>query len=71
VERLVNEKGRQVLPDAPAGSIVVFQMPAVAVSATGLRAQLYRGEMPAELLPPGVPEYIRRHHLYRTHPARH
>ncbi len=65
VERLVNERGCQSLPDTPAGSIVLFRMPAVAVSATGLRAQLARGEMPEELLPPGIPGYIRRHHLYQ------
>ena len=64
VDRLVNERGCQALPDAPAGSIVLFQMPAVAVSATGLRAQLARGEMPEDLLPPGVPDYIRQHRLY-------
>lgn len=65
VERLVNERGCQSLPDTPAGSIVLFRMPAVAVSATGLRAQLARGEMPEELLPPGIPGYIRRHQLYQ------
>ena len=64
VDRLVEQKGRQTLPDKPAGSIVFFQMPAVAVSATVLRQQLGRGEMPEELLPPGVSDYIRQHHLY-------
>ena len=64
VERLLDERGCQALPDTPAGSIVLFQMPPVAVSATGVRAQLARGDMPEELLPPGVPDYIRRHHLY-------
>jgi len=65
VERLVAGKGCQVLPDAPSGAIVFFQMPAVAVSATGLREQLARGEYPEELLPPGVTAYIRQHHLYQ------
>jgi nicotinate-nucleotide adenylyltransferase len=69
VEHLVRRRGSQVLSDAPAGSIVFFRMPAVAVSATGLRAQLARGEMPEQLLPPGVPEYIRRHHLYDYVPS--
>jgi nicotinate-nucleotide adenylyltransferase len=41
-------------------------MPPVAVSATGLRAQLARGEYPDELLPPGVADYIRRHRLYQA-----
>jgi nicotinate-nucleotide adenylyltransferase len=53
------------LPDAPAGSIVFFQMPPIAVSATGLREQLSRGEYPEELLPPGVADYIRQHRLYQ------
>jgi nicotinate-nucleotide adenylyltransferase len=65
VERLLAERGRDALPDAPAGSIVLFRMPPVAVSATGLRAQLARGDVPRELLPPGVADYIARHGLYR------
>jgi len=65
VDRLVEQRGAQTLPDTPAGSVVFFQMPPIAVSATGLREQLSRGEYPDELLPPGVPEYIRQHHLYR------
>ncbi len=66
VENLLAERGRDALPDAPAGNIVLFRMPPVAVSATVLRAQLARGEMPRELLPPGVPEYIASHGLYRA-----
>lgn len=66
VERLVAQRGAQTLTDSPAGSIVFFQMPPVAVSATGLRAQLARGEYPEELLPPGVSDYIRRHRLYQA-----
>jgi nicotinate-nucleotide adenylyltransferase len=65
VDRLVGERGRQTLPDAPSGAIVFFQMPPVAVSATALREQLSRGECPKELLPPGVLDYIRQHHLYQ------
>ena len=65
VDRLVEEHGRQILPDSPAGAIVFFQMPPVAVSATGLREQLSRGEYPQELLPPGVEDYIRIHRLYQ------
>lgn len=65
VDRLVTERGAQALPDSAAGSIVFFQMPPVAVSATGLREQLARGEYPDELLPAGVSDYIKRHHLYR------
>jgi nicotinate-nucleotide adenylyltransferase len=65
VEQLVAERGRQALPDAPSGSIVFFQMPPIAVSATGLREQLSRGEYPEALLPPGVADYIRQHRLYQ------
>jgi nicotinate-nucleotide adenylyltransferase len=65
VEQLVAQRGAQALPDAPAGSIVFFQMPPVAVSATGLRRQLARGESPEALLPAGVADYIRQHQLYR------
>ena len=66
VDRMVAQRGAQALPDTPAGSVVFFQMPPVAVSATGLREQLTRGECPEELLPPGVFDYLRRHHLYRN-----
>jgi nicotinate-nucleotide adenylyltransferase len=69
VEHMVAQAGRQSLPDTPSGSIVFFQMPAVAVSATVLRQQLGRGEMPEELLPPGVSDYIRQHHLYHHRTA--
>jgi nicotinate-nucleotide adenylyltransferase len=65
VERLVAQRGVQALPDEAAGSVVFFQMPPVAVSATGLRRQLARGEFPEALLPAGVADYIRRHQLYR------
>lgn len=70
VDRLVDEHGCQALPDAPCGSIVFFQMPPVAVSATALREQLARGEYPEELLPPGVSGYIRRHRLYQDQAPR-
>lgn len=39
---------------------------AVDVSATAIRAALQRGEAPAALLPDGVLDYIRQHHLYRN-----
>ena len=66
VAGLLDEHGREALPDAPAGTIVFFRMPPVPVSATALRAALARGERPAELLPPGVLDYIDRHRLYRN-----
>jgi nicotinate-nucleotide adenylyltransferase len=66
VDRLVEQRGRQALPDEPAGSVVFFQMPPVAVSATALREQLARGEYPEDLLPPGVADYIQQHRLYQN-----
>ena len=65
LETELQARGRDALPDAPAGSIVLFRMPAVAVSATGLRAQLERGERPDDLSPPAVLDYIESHRLYR------
>lgn len=64
LETLLARCGRQSLPDAPAGAVVFFSMPAVAVSATVLRQQLAAGERPAALLPPGVLDYIEEHSLY-------
>jgi nicotinate-nucleotide adenylyltransferase len=68
VEAEVARRGRDALPEAPAGSIVFFRMPAVAVSATGLRAQLAAGERPDALSPPAVLDYIQSHRLYRRSP---
>jgi len=68
VDAEVARRGRDALPDAPAGSIVFFRMPAGAVSATGLRAQLAAGERPDALSPPAVLDYIQSHRLYRRSP---
>ena len=70
VDALVATHGRDALPDAPAGAIVFFGMPPVPVSATALRAQLARGERPAELVPGAVLDYIRTHKLYRQETER-
>jgi nicotinate-nucleotide adenylyltransferase len=64
VEQLVQEHGRDALPDEPAGSIVFFVMPPVPVSATVLRERLAAGERPAELVPAAVLDYIESHRLY-------
>lgn len=66
VEALLAAHGRDALPDSPSGAIVFFRMPPVPVSATALRERLALGERPAELLPPGVLDYIERHGLYRN-----
>jgi nicotinate-nucleotide adenylyltransferase len=69
VEALVRSRGRDALPDAPAGAIVFFSMPPVPVSATALRAALARGERPAELVAPQVLHYIESHRLYGAAPG--
>jgi nicotinate-nucleotide adenylyltransferase len=68
VEAELARRGREALPDAPAGSIVFFRMPAVPVSATALRAQLGRGERPDGLSAPAVLDYIETNGLYRQQP---
>jgi len=65
LEHELAARGRQALPDAAAGAIVLFSMPAVPVSATALRAQLQRGERPDGLSPPAVLDYIGSNGLYR------
>ena len=64
IDALLADHGAQTLADAPAGTIVTFTMPPVAVSATGIRRQLSRGEEPVGLLPAGVIDYIRANQLY-------
>ncbi len=60
------QHGADSIGDQAAGRVVAFRMPAVAVSASGIRQQLLRGEDPGELLAPGVLDYIRRHRLYEN-----
>lgn len=50
---------------APAGAIVRFDMTALAISATDLRARLARGASCRYLAPTAVLDYIRHHRLYR------
>ena len=66
VDGWYGQHGADSIGYQPAGRIVAFRMPAVAVSASGIRQQLLRGEDPGELLPPGVLDYIRRHRLYEN-----
>jgi ribosome-associated protein len=70
VRALVDVHACEDLPDAPAGSIVFFPMPPMQVSGSALRDRLARGGRPAELLPPGVLDYIDRNRLYRATPPR-
>jgi len=47
---------------------VALAMPAMAVSATEIRARIARGDDITALVPPGVARYIDQHHLYRGTP---
>jgi nicotinate-nucleotide adenylyltransferase len=49
----------------PDGRAMLVPMAPLDISASDIRARLARGEDVSALLPPGVPEYIRRHGLYR------
>ncbi|MDH3458618.1 MAG: nicotinate-nucleotide adenylyltransferase [Gemmatimonadota bacterium] len=53
------------MPDLPWAAELV-EVPAVAVSATDVRARLRRGESVTGLIPDAVAEYITTHGLYRT-----
>lgn len=53
------------LRSAPGGTIVRFDMTALAISATDLRARLVRGASCRYLAPTAVLDYIRHHRLYR------
>lgn len=48
----------------PGGRWIDLAMPPLAVSATGIRQTLARGQSPDGLLDPAVARYIAQHHLY-------
>jgi nicotinate-nucleotide adenylyltransferase len=52
--------------NTPAGLAFLTTTLAIDVSATEIRAALQRGEHPLSLIPHGVLDYIKIHHLYRT-----
>jgi nicotinate-nucleotide adenylyltransferase len=54
------------LRNTPHGLTCLATNLAVDVSATEIRALLLRGERPDSLMPPGVLDYIKLHHLYRN-----
>ncbi|MGJ7578980.1 nicotinate (nicotinamide) nucleotide adenylyltransferase [Variovorax sp. RHLX14] len=55
------------LPGLPAGArFETLELPAVATSATDIRARAARGQDIARLVPPAVARYIERHHLYAS-----
>ena len=54
------------LPEGHPGADAVFvQGPMVGVSGTEIRTRIRAGESVAEMVPPGVAEFIERHRLYR------
>jgi nicotinate-nucleotide adenylyltransferase len=69
VEAIVAKSGRDALSNTRAGSLVFFRMPPVAVSSTALRMALKANSpqtaLVANLMPPGVFQYITTHSLYR------
>ena len=54
----------RVLHESPAGAILAADMPALEISATGIRARNARGRNIHYLLPDAVADYIQTHELY-------
>ncbi len=54
----------RVLHESPGGAILVMDMPALEISATGIRARNARGRNIHYLLPDAVADYIQTHELY-------
>ena len=69
VEAMVQAHGSDALTNSPAGSIVFFRMPPVAVSSTQMRMALQANSpqtaLVANLLPAGVFQYLQQHKLYK------
>ncbi len=57
--------GASALHEAAAGSILVIDMPALEISATGIRSRCADGRSIRYLLPDAVAEYIHTHELYQ------
>ena len=57
--------GASALQEAAAGSILVIDMPALEISATGIRRSCAEGKNIRYLLPDAVADYIHTHELYR------
>lgn len=54
----------QALREAPAGAVLVIDMPALEISATDIRRRCADGRSVRYLLPDAVADHIRSHHLY-------
>ena len=62
----VTRPGHQLtLPDAPAGSISVLEIPALAISSSDIRDRVPHAKPIWYLVPDGVVQYIGKHELYR------
>ena len=57
--------GAAALREAPAGAIVVIDMPALEISATDIRARCAAGKSIRYLVPQAVADYIQTQQLYR------
>lgn len=53
------------LPDVPAGTISMLEVPALAISSTDVRVRAEAGKPIWYLVPDGVVQYIAKHNLYR------
>jgi nicotinate-nucleotide adenylyltransferase len=62
--------GAAQLARSSSGSIAVFPMTPLEISATGVREAIARGEPPADALPKAVLDYIASKHLYWTRQQR-
>ncbi len=56
--------GERALGETPAGAILVIDMPALEISATGIRGRCMVGRSIRYLLPDAVADYILTHELY-------
>jgi nicotinate-nucleotide adenylyltransferase len=57
----------RALREAACGSILVIDMPALEISASGIRSRIREHKDPRYLLPPSVIQYIQSRHLYADH----
>jgi len=61
------DEGRQAWQETAGNRRVIpLDLPALALSATSIRARILAGADPTGLVPPGVAEYIVAHHLYQA-----
>lgn len=56
------------LPDTAAGSILLREITALDISASGIRKSLHHGHSIRYLLPEAVQDYLQHHHLYEKAP---